>query len=141
MLEPDQRDDARLPPVHYHESFWVTAGAAAPVIALAAIVALIDTLQSLVNLSNPSHPFRDRVPSYASLWMGVITGMGNIALQAFVLLFALASLAHEHDAVPPLAAAICPFAGVCLVGVGSMMAAILRYRLLSAGWHSREAPD
>lgn len=103
----------------YHEAFWLATSAAAPVIALAAVVAYSDAAEhhhQRVNVANllgfrgmlvgPARPGNPAagVPAtigVASRKMAVVAGPGtclvNLAIQAVVLAFSLASLANETD--------------------------------------------
>jgi hypothetical protein len=108
--------------VHYHESFWVTVGTAAPVIALAAIVSLPDVMRAREHRWRAAHPpierlrdvplntntrlrwieFHDLNAGATQLlrWSNAI-GLGNGALQLLALWMALRSLADGTNVVSP----------------------------------------
>jgi hypothetical protein len=99
----------------YHETFWVAVSAAAPVIALAAIVAFGDQGQSVSRvrqgqLANPWWSYPDQNREWArrianvgdlrarGAWLLLI--LGNMILQAVILGFSLSSLASPVNEMP-----------------------------------------
>jgi len=131
---PSTSGGVRLPLVSYHESFWLTIGAAAPVIALAIIVSLADSFDMRVFFKIASFP--ERLPagddSLASFYRKVIRksrrrggqvyalGLTNMALQAAMLAVALYSLAQRHDTIPLLLAVIVEPLGVLALAWASL---------------------
>jgi hypothetical protein len=113
----------------------VTVGAAAPVIALAAVVSLTDILGSRRFYVIASLP--DLLPSGKddrALYTRAVIARGvrrsrlaypavlaNMALQAAMLAAALYSLAQRDDSIPPLLAVIAEPLGVLLLsGIGAL---------------------
>jgi hypothetical protein len=113
----------------FHENFWVVAGAAAPVIALANLVALNDALflrQAM--LMAPHEAWTDDVKDFflASqrrlLLLSLIPSAANLLLQAAVLSIALAGLAEDQNPVPSLLVAV-------LEGIGIVICAVIAYAI------------
>ena len=113
--------------VAFHEGFWVATSAAAPVIALAAIVAIPDlaghvTMTSRdVDTATGQRPGRpdssDPVMSLARgarRWsvMALVVTLVNLLAQAALLALSLWSLAYNQDVMPPPTAIILPVFGV-----------------------------
>jgi hypothetical protein len=136
-----------------HESFWVTVGTAAPVIALAAIVASADmrgTANDFVEhwVSNLQHApsgaskdkFRQGVErelyrGFLSYRWAVRATTVNIVLQAATLSLALGSLAVGRDLVPLLIPLVMADLGIVLLVVSSR----LILRLTDFLWRSKPA--
>jgi hypothetical protein len=113
--------------VTYHESFWIAVAAAAPVVALAAIVAFTD----IAGISGGRRAPGDTDPDVIKLgrrllWSGYATGLGNVLLQAVMLLLALLSLAAGHDQAPLIVAEVTTPLGVLLLLVASVLAVLER---------------
>ena len=120
----------------FHESFWVTVGAAAPVIALASVVSIADLMgtrdQISRNLPTPSSA-RD------SAWLdSAITRAGKLliwaylvavingALQMVALSIALQSLADGNNVVPTILPGVVAPLGILLLLVSISMTVKLR---------------
>jgi hypothetical protein len=95
--------------VALHESFWVVAGAAAPVIALAEIVSLGDAYRGLAEsrmmlLTASTKDFdrlwREMRPTDTKRRRGFRAGQLNMLLQVAILALALASLEVRRDVGP-----------------------------------------
>ncbi len=105
----------------FNESFWVTAGTAAPVIALTNIVAAADGARYVVRHAQdfamwPSR--KDRPDIYATLWVLAINGCA-LTLQIFVLFGALWSLLDRQNVMTPWLAIISTVGGLILLAVSS----------------------
>jgi hypothetical protein len=118
--------------VGFHESFWVVAGTAAPVIALAEIVTLVDAFRThdavtgLELARNPDRRFQFLVEAqsaFRSLFGGRVVGYVNILLQVAILALALECLASRRDVAP-----------LAIVSIGEPFALVLL--LVSAAWVS-----
>jgi hypothetical protein len=122
--------------VSFHESFWVTVGAAAPVVALASVVSIADLMgardQISRNLPTPS-------PALDSDWLdsefiragrlligAYLVGIINGALQMVALSMALQSLADGNNVVPTIVPRITVPLGIFLLLVSISMTASLR---------------
>jgi hypothetical protein len=122
-----------------HESFWIAVAAAAPVIALAAIVALTDTARAAgLDRYAPDGADPDLIRAAQKLLRsGYAAGLVNIVLQAVTLLLALLSLAAGHDQAPLIVAEITAPFGIFLLFAGGMIAIALR---IAAGYIERGGP-
>jgi hypothetical protein len=124
--------------VPYHDSLWVAVTAAAPVIALAAIVSLSDTSGVAAGLVDAAgryadennhgelahtgfmQVYRDRVAGIEDRGLqiavgGWITALINLALQVALVAIALISLADGSNAVSPIVPEIAVPLGVFLL--------------------------
>ena len=106
--------------------FWVVAGAAAPIIALASQVALSEayglkgiTYRARVGGTPTIRPYALRADRIAYL-LFLISYM-NMLVQAAVLLFSLVSLAEDQTAFPPLAVAGMAVAGLLALLIVAFM--------------------
>lgn len=111
----------------YHEGFWIAVAAAAPVVALAAIVAFADIAGISGGRRGP--PDTDsRIISIGRgvLWSGYAAGLVNVLLQAVMLLLALLSLAAGHDQAPLIIAEIMAPLGILLLLIAGMLAVLER---------------
>lgn len=126
----------------FHESFWVTVGTAAPIIALAAIVSLPDVFQA------GQHRFSALLPTIRHVrhvpltkntemrWLELVDmasgqtrllrranviGLGNGIPQLIALWMALRSLADGRNVVSPNIAVIIPPVGIFLPLLGTIM--------------------
>ena len=110
---------ARLPCVRYHDSFWVTIGTAAPVIALATVVAISDILRSAIRF--PQRGFAGMFwPTGRGVFLLVslllVITLTNMAIQFVALSFALKSLAYgKNEISPTIIVAIVPLGIILLV--------------------------
>lgn len=113
-----------------HDSFWVVAGAAAPVIALAEIVSLGDAAQgrteTLVTLlavskEKEQHYLDETKPVDKRRRRATRTGQLNMLLQVAILALALASLAVSRDVVPLVIVTIVQPIGLFLLLVSAWM--------------------
>ena len=120
----------------FHESFWVTVGAAAPVIALASVVSIADLMgardQISRNLPTPSpaldNAWLDSAVTRAGrllIW-AYLVGVINGALQMVTLSMALQSLADGNNVVPTIVPGIVAPLGIFLLLVSISMTASLR---------------
>jgi hypothetical protein len=123
----------------YHETFWVAVSAAAPVIALAAIVALGDATADASRGRQwmIDHPSWTRPPEKRALVRAggkAVTNIGlaigvlcvlNTILQAVVLAFSLSSLASGVDEMPTAVAIAAEVAGIIAVPVPQSLRATL----------------
>jgi hypothetical protein len=114
--------------VTYHESFWIAVAAAAPVIALAAVVAFTDTARiGGVGQIRPADADPDLLKMVRwGIWGGYGAGLVNVLLQAATLLLALLSLAAGHDQAPLIVAEITAPLGIFLLVMGGAIGAFLR---------------
>jgi hypothetical protein len=124
--------------VAYHEAFWIAVAAAAPVVALAAIVAYTDLGRIIGRRPEPG---RANPASFKTLAEVLVTGMAvawiNVVLQAVTLLLALLSLAADHDQAPLIIAEITTPLGIFLLLVSGVIGGTLRFLLDSGGIFSR----
>jgi hypothetical protein len=110
--------------VPYHDNFWITAGTAAPVIALAAVVGLTE------GFKKDSHIIRLRATAgHASwravhgprantlTWLVLLIAFLNVGGQAFVLQAALMSLQDSKNELSPSTATLVLYWGVLAVGL------------------------
>ena len=114
--------------VSFHESFWVAIGAAAPVIALAAIVAFTDTGRTWADWLRDQRDKNDEdiKQGYVMLWTGSVAGLVNVLLQVVTLVLALLSLAASHDRVPLIVAEIMAPLGIFLLLVNGIVIILIR---------------
>lgn len=115
----------------YHAGVWLTVGAAAPVIALAAVVSKSEAagLRNRFFTSPFSSPAdtgdADVIVYRAARWLNwLITA--NLLLQATALAIALLSLAVERDQVPLVAPVIVEPLGLLLLAMTGSFAITLR---------------
>jgi hypothetical protein len=124
-----------MPPV-YHETFWVTVGTAAPVIALATVVSLPELISMrrlyiLAEIANAGTVDPADYSDIARFWQrdlrsrvtasGLLTllGVANLLLQALTLAAALSCLALRSDDIPLLAPVIIEPIGVLTLAATS----------------------
>ncbi len=107
--------------VAYREQFWVVAGAAAPVIALAAVVATNDAAKQADEWKAEQRKFGAGPVNWMA-WLLVVSGslaywlLGLTAgLEALVLTLSLASLASGYDQLTPPAVTF-----LCVIGLYAM---------------------
>ena len=131
----------------YHESFWLATSAAAPVIALAAVVALPDAsaavygamdrvgVTSRPNLKDPVtlKEIRPNGLDWAErLWGKArvisIVSFFNVIIQAGLLAVSLSALASEQNVMPPWGAIIPAVGGILLLAWALAAGATLRRR-------------
>jgi hypothetical protein len=115
----------------YHADVWLTVGAAAPVIALAAVVSKAEATD-LRNKSftNPFSSPEDTTDVNAMVhqiarWLNRLV-IVNILLQVAALATALLSLAAEHDQVPLAVPVVVEPLGILLLAMTGSMAITLR---------------
>ena len=119
----------------FHEPFWVTVGAAAPVVALASVVSIADLMGARDQLSRSLRA----PPALASDWLdsefiragrlaigAYLVGIINGALQMVTLSVALQSLADGDNAVPTIVPRIIAPLGIFLLLVSISMTVSLR---------------
>jgi hypothetical protein len=125
--------------VAFHESFWVVAGTAPPVIALAVIVSLRDVLRDFTDDYNMTwvrpgvgdRAARAKLESKlgeAAYARNLAYGAAalNMLLQMVVLTLALVSLAQRHDVIPWLIMAIIVPGGLALLLFSTLMVVMAR---------------
>jgi hypothetical protein len=125
--------------VAFHESFWVATSAAAPVIALAAVVALPDA-STIAHIASGNwyrtrvryrdtrrHPTAGVEITAARLtrWQAWLTWWAifvNLIVQAGLLAMSLSALAYNHDVMAPPAAIILAAGGILILAWSTMSA-------------------
>jgi hypothetical protein len=132
---PCQRRSCQNKVMTFHETFWVVAGAAAPVIALANLVAINDALflrQAM--LMAPHEGWTDDVKAFflASqlrlLLMSLVPSAANLLLQAVILSIALAGLAEDQNLAPSLLVAVLEGIGIMICAITAYVIAIQRFK-------------
>jgi hypothetical protein len=122
--------------VGFHETFWLAVGAAAPVIALAAVVTYNDSFKNVELFERergtpeqeaqwrPLERKATRVVSFVGL-----TAFLNLVGQGACLVGALVSLENQHhDYFPPLIAEIVLPLGIGLLALSGWENVVVRYR-------------
>ena len=126
-----------------HESFWVATAAAAPVVALAAIVALPDTSVAVEEVYRHRHDpvvseraRNGRQVIVARLWsrnmayvwsqLVWMVSIVNLLLQAALLAMSLLVLVYDQEVIPPWAAIVFSAGGILLLTWSSTSAAAFR---------------
>jgi len=121
--------------VAFHDSFWVLAGTAAPVIALAAVLSAREVDDLGIGLQEERREWakrrghqltRKKRPAVASPYDSAIFSatatyrihMVNLILQTVVLGISLLSLADASNLISPLVAVACALAGMALLALG-----------------------
>lgn len=117
----------------FNESFWVTVGTAAPVIALAAIIAVTNAVRDLLRLDQG----RLHVSFYMALLVLTINLL-SLSPQTFVLLEALWSLLDHKNEIAPWFAIIFTVGGLGLLAVGSIASVPFSTKLKLAGTQSKD---
>jgi hypothetical protein len=120
--------------VSFHESFWVTVGAAAPVIALASVVSIADLMGARDRISrNLPTPALDSdwldsefIRAGRLLIWAYLIGIINGALQMVALSMALQSLADGNSVVPTIVPGILVPLGIFLLLVSTSITVSLR---------------
>ena len=121
----------------FHESFWVTVGAAAPIIALASVVSIADLMGARdrvsPSLSPPSSSVlgddwldSELIRAGRLLIWAYLVGVVNGALQLVTLSMALQSLADGSEVVPTIVPRIMVPLGIFLLLVSTSMTVSLR---------------
>ena len=101
----------------YHDSFWIAAAAAAPIIALASIVSARRPEGKPLEIPEAD---RRRANTRAG-WLGLVHFV-NLSLQLVVLSCAFLSLAWQRDALPPALLMWVEPIGLVLLITGSYIA-------------------
>lgn len=139
----------------YHETFWIAVTAAAPVIALAAIVAFSDSSANASRMrqwqvDRPLWTFPDENRDLARAKARTAAGLGqvvallcvcNTVLQAVVLAFSLSGLASRVDEMPPEVAIAAEVAGLAALASGAVVAAACRSWVDDMMALSTQVPD
>jgi hypothetical protein len=132
--------------VSYHESFWIAIAAAAPVIALAAVVSVADLFRAAERISRTlPHDWADKDfwtnkdatsdwpaiirrtnGAYRLLRGGYAAALINGGLQLVALSMALQSLADGNDVVPTLFPDVAVPLGIFLLLVSTTINALLQ---------------
>jgi hypothetical protein len=133
--------------VALHEGFWLVAGTAAPVIALAAVVTLGETLRENIASIAEAMPLLDAQSNSADRLKGdrlttatiratkqlYAIGLSNLLLQAALLAVSLVSLADDANLVPPWIAIVAAVGGLLLLLAFSALGAVqLRWTRMNA---------
>jgi hypothetical protein len=122
--------------VGFHDNFWVVAGTAAPVIALAVIVSTGDVLREFLISTVALNSARRLDPTAVRLgaprrtldWL-IAIGLFNLFLQTALLSVSLVSLADGANLTPPWVAVAAAVAGLLLLpaaAVGNIRLRALR---------------
>lgn len=115
----------------YHADFWLTVGAAAPVIALAAVISKAEAadLRNKFFTSPFSSPTEirdvDTMMYKSAKWLNWLV-IANLLLQVAALAIALLSLAVEHDQVPLVVPIVVEPLGLLLLAITGSAAITLR---------------
>ncbi len=117
----------------FHESFWVAAGAAAPVIALAVVVSLNDASQTQFAVGDATDRafvvahrdekdvlYRSLDKRGRSLAALTAAQLVNLVLQAGLLAVSLVSLALHRNLIPAWICVVAPTAGVLLLAYAGL---------------------
>jgi len=117
----------------FHESFWVVAGTAGPVIALAAVISLSEIARAEATVDNLSIralvvAHQDETDFYYRLlnkreWSLValrVAQLLNLCLQAGLLAVSLLSLAFQRNLIPVWICVVAPTAGVLLLAYAGL---------------------
>jgi len=133
--------------VTYYANFWLTVGAAAPVIALAGVVGItksfkaVERLDSIwVKAEEPSW-WRMGGPYFKAVALAaVVFGLGfiNLLTQAVALFIALDSLAYNSNSVSPVIPLIILPVGIVVVAMSVMLAVVLATTVREAETAIRE---
>lgn len=154
--------------VSYHETFWLAAATAAPVIALAAVVAMpdvsiaayeIDEAASdampaateahalLTQIFEKAHEGRDEpfemrplTKERVSAVPGIATFV-NVLVQAALLAVALSALATAHNVLPPWVAIVLAVGGILLLTVTTRWVVMTRSKAAFFQSFSRRRGD
>jgi len=110
----------------YHESFWLATGAAAPVIALAAVVALSDALQTERDAKSP---YGIWAASWGTATVTSMISILNVIVQAALLAVSLSALAYGQNVMPPWVAIVLAVGGILLLGWTLAIGAAIRRKL------------
>ena len=111
----------------FHSDFWVLAGTASPVIALAAVVTMGDRL-SLRSAAN--HKEGGDEQQIKALNLAYRLSRINFSLQSVVLGASFLSLDQEKDFFPPIIITCCEIGGMILLGFSSTSIAREKVRTL-----------
>jgi hypothetical protein len=127
--------------VAFQDTFWIVAGGAAPVIALASVVTFSEArqleaisqvevraqvLEMPLSIRNDFWKARNRLLHLAQLmaWVQIL----NLALQCWILASSLLSLAQSANELPTSVVVGVEVAGIALLAVGGFGAARFKYR-------------
>jgi hypothetical protein len=119
----------------YNESFWVTVGTAAPVIALASVVTISDLLKSADRFDWLAMAAGKTWPGRSKIYLGTLVGLQMLTIiviltiQATALSSALQSLEHgRNEAIPDDYVTAMPLSIVLLVISAVLTVLIARTR-------------
>jgi hypothetical protein len=117
----------------FYESFWVVAGTAAPVIALAAVISLNDTARAqftvndatsdafaVARLDATDEMYQRLDKRGSSLDVLRIAQLLNLCLQAGLLAVSLLSLTFHRNLIPAWICVVAPTAGVLLLAYAGL---------------------
>lgn len=130
----------------FHEGFWLVAGTAAPVVALAAVVSIGDALREGIASIAEATPLLDAQANSAGRLKGdrltstttraarrlYALGLSNLFLQAALLAVSLVSLADDANLVPPWIAIVAAVGGLLLLAFSALGAVQLRWTRMNA---------
>jgi hypothetical protein len=114
--------------VTFHEGFWVTVGAGAPVIALAAVVAALEGYKVSDSFDPPDDPAEQeawpadlaRRGRRIGYWLVCVFTLA-LTVQVLLLILALGSLAYGNNGLPPgVVIAVMPLSIVLVFLVGAL---------------------
>ncbi len=132
--------------VSFNETFWVVAGTAAPVIALAAVIGLADVLRQLVGtLGDPElnpvgvGPENERARPVRVAYVYQVSSLAllgwvNLLAQGFVLLASLLSLNDHRNFIAGWLAILCLIFGILALACSGT---VLVWARFNAGWALR----
>lgn len=129
----------------YHEAFWLATAAAAPVIALAAVVALPDMADATREASNAAqdavrYSVEARFESSSRAARSQYATLGIVLAQAALLAVSLSALATHRDVMPAWVAIVLAVSGIMLLTVTTLSLIATRGRAaLYRGFKRRRA--
>ena len=130
----------------YREAFWVAVSAAAPVIALAAVVAYADANDLMRQVAAVNQVLTDEtlesddklVSRYAGIpelgLIAVSLCIANLGLQAVTLTFSLVSLANGRNEGPTWAVLVAEVGGIVALAFAAVASQRARRRLADLHW-------
>jgi hypothetical protein len=118
----------------YHEAFWVVAGTAAPVIALAVIVVMPDILiRGATALGQKAKGGPDRRSTIGLAFVALLIAVALLTFQASALVFSLDSIANADNEVSPRV--VEAFTGPSITGLMLIviLSGLIRYQAAGPG--------
>jgi hypothetical protein len=129
----------------YHEVFWVAVAAAAPIIALAAIIAFSDQMARLGDLYPDARKLyddghRDLSRAYTrSNITATLLSLGNTVAQTVVLGIALSSLGGSVNEIPAWSAIALEVAGLAAVATVALVGVVIRAAIWAGKLRAKDA--